>query len=87
MAFKQQKNKKQKKKQYITTFTVKFQTFKSIYQIEEYKSWSLVPCIPHELKAGASSQCDHFIAMYSTLCLLFIQCDVIVTDFKFMMDF
>lgn len=48
MAFKRKKN-----IQYITTFTAKFQTFQSIYQTEEYKSWSsLVPCIPQELKAG-----------------------------------
>lgn len=62
--------------QYITTITVKFQTFKSIYQTEEYKSWSsLVPCIPQELNVGVSSQCDHFSYVQYTL---FIQCDVII---------
>lgn len=57
--------------QYITTFTVQFKTLKSIYQMEEYKSWSsLVPCIPQELKVGASGQCERceISSMYSALC-------------------
>lgn len=65
---------KKKNIQYITTFTVKFQTFKSIYQREENKSWSsLVPCIPHELKAGASSRRDHF--SYVQYCVYTMWCD------------
>lgn len=51
----------EKKKQYITTFTVNVQTSESIHPTYEYKSQSsLVPCLPRELKAGVSSQCESF---------------------------